>query len=132
MQTILMPNFTKRGGLITVIAQDYNTHIILMVAHTDKKGFLETVETGKAVYFSTSRNERWKKGETSGNFQEVRKIFIDCDGDAVVYQVIQKGAGACHTGKPTCFYRSLIGSSLESGEGSLKIRLMEVSSNITY
>src|SRR3989338_6481242 len=103
METILMPNFAKRGGLVTVVAQDFKTLQILMVAYTDEKGFLETVETGEAVYFSTSRNERWKKGETSGNTQKVLEILLDCDGDAVIFKVIQTGEGACHTGQRSCF-----------------------------
>ena len=100
-----MPNFEKRGGLITVVAQDGFTNNILMVAHTDKAGFLETLRTGKAVYYSTSRGERWKKGEKSGSTQTVHRISIDCDGDAVIYTVTQGGEGACHTGARSCFYR---------------------------
>lgn len=125
-----MPNFAKREGLVTVIAQDYNTLEILMVAYTDEKGFFETLETGEAVYFSTSHNKRWKKGETSGNIQKVQRILLDCDGDAVVYKVIQEGQGACHTGKRSCFWRSIIGSILQATEGLLKTTLAKVNENI--
>lgn len=104
---VLFPNFKKRGGLVTVIAQDSATLQVLMVAYTDEAGFLETLETGEAVYWSTSRNKRWKKGETSGDVQIVKNILVDCDGDAVVYQIEQTGNGACHTEASSCFYRSV-------------------------
>ncbi len=130
MQTILVPNFTKRGGLITVVTQDYNTGNILMVAFASKKAFMLTLKTGEAHYFSTSRRKIWKKGEESGNIQKVRSIRIDCDGDAIIYRVIQQGQGACHTGKYTCFWRSVIGSSLDSEHGSLKTMLIEISNSI--
>lgn len=129
-RTILMPNFAKRDGLITVVVQDYNTRAILMVAFANKEAFLKTLETGEAHYFSTSRQKLWKKGEESGNVQEVRGVSIDCDGDAVIYQVIQKGQGACHTGKQSCFWRSVIGSALEAGEGSLKIKFVKIGPSI--
>lgn len=107
---ILRPNFEKRGGVIPVIVQDVNSGVVLMLAYTNEACFLETVETGDAVYFSTSRNERWKKGETSGNIQKVRGMFIDCDGDALIYKVEQKGSGACHTGAMSCFFRTIEGN----------------------
>jgi phosphoribosyl-AMP cyclohydrolase len=104
---ILLPNFAKRGGLVTVVAQDIRTKEVLMVASTDEAGFLETLQTGIAVYFSTSRNKRWMKGETSGDLQLVRQILVDCDGDAIIYLVEQKGDGACHTKARSCFYRTV-------------------------
>ncbi|MDD5103593.1 MAG: phosphoribosyl-AMP cyclohydrolase [Candidatus Peribacteraceae bacterium] len=104
-----MPNFDKRGGLVTVVVQDATTKAILMVAYTDEAGFLETVQTGEAVFYSTSRKERWKKGETSGDVQIVQDVLIDCDGDAVIYLVDQTGRGACHTGARSCFYRRCVG-----------------------
>jgi len=76
------------------------------VAYTDKAGYLETLRTGIATYYSTSRKERWVKGETSGNYQEVRSILIDCDGDAIIYMVKQMGGSACHTSARSCFYRN--------------------------
>jgi phosphoribosyl-AMP cyclohydrolase len=104
---VLLPNFKKRGGLVTVVAQDVFSLEVLMVAFTDKAGFLETLATGNAVYFSTSRNKRWKKGEESGDVQKVTRVLIDCDGDALIYLVQQMGDGACHTKAKTCFYRSV-------------------------
>ena len=77
-----------------------------MSAFVDEAGFRETLQTGEAVYWSTSRKERWKKGESSGNTQKVRGILIDCDGDAVIYLVEQTG-GACHTEAWSCFYRNV-------------------------
>jgi phosphoribosyl-AMP cyclohydrolase len=90
--------------------QDWKTKEILMVAFTDEAGFSETLRTGLAVYYSTSRNERWKKGEKSGNVQVVHDILIDCDGDAVVYVVEQRGDGACHTKALSCFFRRVMGA----------------------
>ncbi len=104
-----MPNFEKRGGLVVVVVQDAATKAILMVAYTDEAGFLETLLTGEAVFYSTSRKERWKKGETSGDVQIVQDVLIDCDGDAVIYLVDQTGRGACHTGARSCFYRRCVG-----------------------
>ncbi len=115
--TVRIPNFKKRGGLVPIVVQDIWTRQVLMLVYTRKEEFLETVETGEAVFYSTSRKKRWKKGEEkSGNILVVHKILIDCDGDALVYLVSQKkeGEGACHAGKPTCFYRSVIGSVLEA------------------
>ncbi len=106
---IYLPNFQKRGGLITVIAQDARTKAILMLASTDEAGFRETVATGQAVYWSTSRKKRWKKGEEeSGALQIVRDITIDCDGDAVIYSIEQLGIGACHTNAQSCFFRTCL------------------------
>ena len=104
---ILRPNFEKRGDLVTVVAQDVDTKQVLMVAYTNEACFMETLQTGLAVYFSTSSNKRWMKGESSGAIQIVCQILIDCDGDAVIYLVKQKGAGACHTKARSCFYRTI-------------------------
>lgn len=104
---VLRPNFEKRGGLVTVVTVDCWTKNVLMVAYTDESGFLETLKTAEAVYFSTSRKERWKKGETSRCTQSVVDVLIDCDGDAIIYVVEQRGS-ACHTGATTCFYESCI------------------------
>ena len=127
---VLMPNFAKRGGLVTVVAQDIVTNEILMVASTDRAGFLETLKTGKAVYYSTSRKERWKKGEESGNTQSVRQVRIDCDGDALIYLIVQKGQGACHEGRRTCFSRSVIGSTLDTTKDLNEVECCEVCKQI--
>jgi phosphoribosyl-AMP cyclohydrolase len=101
----LLPDFAKRGGLVTAIAQDHASGEVLMVAYMNEASFRETLACGEAVYWSTSRNELWRKGETSGNTQRVRELWVDCDGDAVVLKVEQKGGAACHTGRRTCLYR---------------------------
>lgn len=103
----MIPDFKKRGGLVPVVAQDASSKEILMFAYANKEAYLRTLKTGIAVYYSTSRGEIWVKGETSGNTQKVKKILIDCDADALVYIVEQKGAGACHTGERSCFFRSI-------------------------
>jgi phosphoribosyl-AMP cyclohydrolase len=100
-----LPDFAKRGGLITAIAQDHATGEILMVAYMNEESFRETLRRGEVVYFSTSRGELWHKGEESGNTQRLVALRVDCDGDAVVLQVEQKGGAACHTGRRSCFYR---------------------------
>ncbi len=109
---VLSPNFQKRGGVCVVIAQDVHSGRILMQGYVDEAGYRETLLTGEAVYYSTSRHQRWKKGETSGAVQIVHEILIDCDGDAIIYLVEQKGEGACHTGALSCFYRTFLGHRL--------------------
>jgi len=91
-------------GLLTVVAQDDDTDEVLMVAHADRTALERTLESGVAHYYSRSRDERWRKGETSGHVQHVREVRVDCDGDALLYRVDQTG-GACHTGHRSCFYR---------------------------
>ncbi len=95
-------------GLIPAIAQDYATGEVLMLAYMNDEALAKTRETGKAHYWSRSRKRLWIKGETSGNFQIVREIRIDCDSDAILLLVEQKG-GACHTGYRSCFYRTVDG-----------------------
>ncbi|MCL7413379.1 MAG: phosphoribosyl-AMP cyclohydrolase [ANME-2 cluster archaeon] len=96
-------------GLITAIAQDYQTGEILMLAFMDLEALEKTVKTGKAHYYSRSRNTQWLKGESSGHFQVVHEMYIDCDADAVLMKVEQLGGGACHTGYRSCFFRTLDG-----------------------
>ena len=107
-----MLDFTKGGGLVSAIAQDAATGQVLMVAWMNPEAFAETVRTRRAVYFSRSRNRLWRKGEESGNVQEVQSIHIDCDGDAVLLKVTQVGGAACHEGYPSCFFRELVGGEL--------------------
>ena len=95
-------------GLIPAIAQDYATGEVLMLAYVNDEALAKTRETGKAHYWSRSRKKLWLKGETSGNFQVVKEIRIDCDSDAILLLVEQKG-GACHTGYRSCFYRTVDG-----------------------
>lgn len=99
------PDFGKRGGLVTAIAQDHETGEILMVAYMNEAAFEKTIELGEVVYWSTSRNELWHKGESSGNVQVVKELRIDCDGDVVLIKVEQRGRAACHTGQRSCFFR---------------------------
>jgi len=95
-------------GLIPAVAQDVETGSILMLAYVTEEAVEQTRETGRAHYYSRSRDELWAKGETSGHTQTVDEIRIDCDGDAIVYRVHQEG-GACHTGYESCFYRTIDG-----------------------
>ena len=104
-----MLNFDKAGGLVCAIAQDAETGTVLMVAWMNEEAFRETVRTRRAVYFSRSRNKLWRKGEESGNVQEVKSIAIDCDADAVLLKVKQIGGAACHEGYESCFFRELTG-----------------------
>lgn len=102
-------NFRHKLGdkqLATAIAQDYKTNEVLMVAFIDEEAYEKSVKTKKAHYYSTSRDEVWFKGETSGHIQKIKEIHIDCDRDAVLFKVEQIG-GACHTGHYSCFYQKL-------------------------
>jgi phosphoribosyl-AMP cyclohydrolase len=94
-------------GLLTCVATDAGTGELLMVAHMNAEALQRTITTGDAWYYSRSRKALWKKGETSGHVQRVREMRIDCDQDAVWIKVEQQGAGACHTGRKTCFYRTV-------------------------
>mgnify|MGYP001598320881 FL=1 len=104
-------DFEKCNGLIPAIAQDAKTGEILMLAYMNKEAWKNTLKTGKATYFSRSRNKIWVKGETSGNAQIIKEIRIDCDNDAVILKIEQKG-GACHLGYRSCFYRKVKGDKL--------------------
>lgn len=90
------------NGLVPVIAQDATTSEVLMMAWANHQALVETMELGKMVYFSRSRSERWLKGETSGNYQQVVSLSLDCDGDTVLAKVISAGP-ACHNGTSSCF-----------------------------
>jgi phosphoribosyl-AMP cyclohydrolase len=108
-------NFRHKVGdqdLIIAIAQDYKTSEVLMVAYMNYEALKKTIETGKAHYWSTSRQKLWLKGESSGNFQNVEEILVDCDEDAVLIKVSQNG-GACHEGYESCFFRKLMDDKLE-------------------
>ena len=92
--------------VITAVAQDAKTNEILMLANMNREALIKTLETGNAHYWSTSRNKIWLKGESSGHFQKVSEILIDCDMDAIVLKITQTGA-ACHEGYKSCFFRRL-------------------------
>lgn len=112
-----VPHFEKRGGLLPVIVQEIGTMQILMLGYANPEALEETLQTKKATFWSTSRNELWTKGKTSGDYLEVVSILTDCDQDALIYQVKLLGSGVCHTknshgsARKACFYREL---SLES------------------
>ena len=99
-------DFDKGNGLVPVIAQDYKTKEVLMLAYMNKESLIKTLEGETAWYYSRSRNELWNKGATSGHLQYVKEIKIDCDNDTILLLIDQIGA-ACHTGNRTCFYRNL-------------------------
>ncbi len=94
-------------GLIPAIAQDDETGDILMVAWMDQVALTETVDTGKAVYWSRSRQKLWRKGEESGHQQIVKEVRLDCDSDVLLLKVSQRGGIACHTGRRSCFFKVL-------------------------
>jgi phosphoribosyl-AMP cyclohydrolase len=95
-------------GLVPAVAQDTETGEVLMIAYATREALVRTSETGRAHYYSRSRDELWEKGATSGHTQSVEEIRVDCDGDALLYRVRQDG-GACHTGHESCFYRTIDG-----------------------
>ncbi|MEP1144750.1 MAG: phosphoribosyl-AMP cyclohydrolase [Henriciella sp.] len=101
----LRPKFNS-DGLIAAIAQDAETNEILMLAWMNSEALSATLKSGRATYWSRSRQELWVKGETSGHTQAVVDVKVDCDQDAILLRVNQKG-GACHTGRPSCFYRTI-------------------------
>lgn len=96
-------------GLIPAIAQDADTGTILMVAWMNAESLAETFATGRAVYWSRSRQRLWRKGEESGHVQQLRELRLDCDGDVLLLKVKQEGGIACHTGRESCFFRRLDG-----------------------
>lgn len=102
-------HFEKGAGLLPAIAQDYQTGEILMLAYINELAWRKTLETGRAHYWSRSRNKIWLKGETSGHVQLVREILVDCDLDTVVFKIEQLGGAACHKGYRSCFFRKLEG-----------------------
>lgn len=107
-------DFSKiEGNLVPVIAQDYKTNDILMLAFANENAVRKSLETGYAHYYSRSRKTKWKKGETSGHIQEIQRVITDCDNDSLLIKIKQIGA-ACHKGFDTCFYN-------EFKDGELKI-----------
>ncbi|MCX8033893.1 MAG: phosphoribosyl-AMP cyclohydrolase [Thermodesulfovibrio sp.] len=94
-------------GLIPAVIQEIDTKEVLMVAYMDREALRRTLNTGYTHFWSRSRQKYWKKGETSGNVQEVKSIYYDCDSDCLLVIVKQHGSSACHTGNRTCFYRQI-------------------------
>jgi len=105
--TAQLPDFSRGDGLLPAIAQDAETGEILMLAWMNADAFQQTVASGRAVYFSRSRGRLWRKGEESGNWQDVIAVLVDCDGDTILLKVKQHGGAACHTGNRSCFFRQL-------------------------
>ena len=110
----LVLDFSKRGGFIPCVVQEVGDGKILMLGYVNQQALDATLEKGMATFWSTSRNELWTKGETSGDYLKIVEILTDCDQDALVYRVERQGAGACHTRDPitgearkSCFYRSI-------------------------
>jgi len=93
-------------GLVPAVVQEAGSRQVLMVAWMNEATLRETLETGRTVFWSRSRQERWAKGDTSGDRQWVREAYYDCDGDVLLFVVEQEGRGACHTGERTCFFRA--------------------------
>ena len=105
--TVDLPDLEFNGdGLIAAIAQDTDGKV-LMMAWMNAETLRETLETGRMVYWSRSRKERWAKGDTSGDIQLVKEAYFDCDADVLLFVVDQQGKGACHTGEYSCFFRPL-------------------------
>ncbi len=112
-------DFEKSNGLIPAIAQDYQTGEVLMMAYMSEASFEETLKSGKATYWSRSRQELWKKGETSGHYQDVKEIRVDCDKDTVLLKVDQIGGAACHKGYKSCFFSIVENDALKIAESKV-------------
>lgn len=102
-----------KKGLLTAVVRDFKTREVLMVAHMNKRALIKTLTTGMMHYWSRSRRKLWLKGEQSKHYQHVRDVYVDCDGDALLFDVEQVG-GACHKGYRSCFYRKVRKSKLVS------------------
>ncbi len=105
--TELDVDFDKTGGLVPAIAQDVGTGSVLMLAYMNREALETTLKEGRAVYWSRSRKELWRKGDTSGDIQVLKEVRIDCDNDTILLLVEQKGDGACHTKRWSCFFRRM-------------------------
>ena len=110
-------DFERGQGLVPAIVQDWKTGEVLMVAYMNGASWAKTQETGKACFWSRSRQKLWLKGETSGHVQIIKEIYLDCDNDALLLKVEQVGGAACHTGYRSCFYRQIVnGRTVVKGE----------------
>ena len=106
------PDFDKHS-LLPVIAQDFESGDVLMLAYMNREAYNETLDTGRVCYYSRSRQKLWRKGEESGNIQEVKELFFDCDADTLLVKVNQIGGAACHEGYRSCFFRQITPSTGE-------------------
>jgi len=107
------PDFSKADGLVPAIAQDAQTGEVLMMAYMNAESYAETLATGRAVYYSRSRKRLWRKGEESGNVQQVHEVYVDCDADTILLKVRQIGDAACHEGYRSCFFRRVTPEGLQ-------------------
>ncbi|MBI84916.1 MAG: phosphoribosyl-AMP cyclohydrolase [Planctomycetaceae bacterium] len=107
------PDFSRGDGLLPAIAQDFETGDVLMLAYMNEESYAETLQSGRAVYFSRSRGKLWRKGEESGNVQQVQEICFDCDADTILLKVRQVGGAACHEGFRSCFFRKVTSDGFE-------------------
>ncbi|WP_028454978.1 phosphoribosyl-AMP cyclohydrolase [Chitinilyticum litopenaei] len=107
-------------GLVPVIAQDKDSGRVLMFAYANREAVALTAEKGSAHYWTRSRQKLWHKGEESGHFQRVAAIQLDCDGDVLIYQITQEGGIACHTGRESCFFRTLVDGEWQTVDPVLK------------
>lgn len=113
------------NGLVPAIVQDFNTGDVLMLAYMNSESLKKTVETGRTWFYSRSRQSLWNKGETSGNFQNVKNMYFDCDADSILVQVEQIGP-ACHTGSKSCFFNKLVESDETPVEAGIMGRVYEL------
>ena len=120
MKTYLDEIAWNSDGLAPAIAQDVDTGLILMVAWMNREALALTVNENRAVYWSRSRQKLWRKGEESGNVQQLRELRLDCDNDVIMMQVEQIGGIACHTGRGSCFYRVLRDGQWQSVDNVIK------------
>lgn len=109
----MSPDFSKQNGLLPVIAQCAVSGKVLMLAYMNELAWQKTIETGKAHYWSRSRQKLWMKGEESGNVQLIRDIYVDCDSDTILLKIEQVGGAACHTGFESCFHRRYVDGRFE-------------------
>lgn len=107
------PDFSKADGLVPVVVQEVGSGDVLMLAYMNHEAYAETVATGQAVYYSRSHGRLWRKGESSGNTQQVHRIRIDCDRDTLLLEVEQRGGAACHEGYKSCFFRQVTADGLQ-------------------
>jgi len=125
VETVLEAIAFNAEGLVPAIAQQHDTGAVLMMAWMNRAAVAETLETGRVCYFSRSRERLWRKGETSGQVQRLVELRVDCDGDTLLLLVDQTGV-ACHTGRPSCFYRAA------RPQGLVEIATPEVSPEALY
>ena len=128
-----LDKYFVKGELVPAIAFDVDTKTVLMLAYMNKESLRKTLETGYTWYWSRSRQELWNKGATSGHVQKVKQILVDCDQDALIVLVDQCGAGACHTGHHSCFYRSVpFGDELKAQPQGGGVTLREADGGVVF